>query len=76
VGTVLAGLVAAVVLTLSGAGRGYRALAAVAWVIGFATMMAGWKGMVRFFLSLFSLFSLSFLSLSPYVTGSCMVCTW
>jgi hypothetical protein len=45
---VLAGLVAAVVLTLSGAGRGYRALAAVAWEVGFATMVAGWKGMVRF----------------------------
>lgn len=46
VGTVLVGVVVAVLLTLSGAGRGYRALAAVAWVVGFATLVAGWKGMV------------------------------
>jgi hypothetical protein len=56
---VLAGLVAAVVLTLSGAGRGYRALAAVAWVVGFATMVAGWKGMVRF--------SFLFSTIPPYM---------
>jgi hypothetical protein len=63
VGMVLAGLVVAVLLTLSGAGRGYRALAAVAWVVGFATMVAGWKGMVRSFSFFLSFFSPSPLSL-------------
>jgi hypothetical protein len=46
-GFVLIGLVVAIVLTLSGVGRGYRALAAVAWTVGFATSMAAYKGMVR-----------------------------
>jgi hypothetical protein len=46
-GAVLMGLVAAVVLTLSGVGRGYRALAVVPWVMGFATVMGAYKGMVR-----------------------------
>ncbi|KAL2181012.1 inorganic pyrophosphatase-like protein [Thermothelomyces heterothallicus CBS 202.75] len=45
VATVLAGVAVAVILTLSGAGRGYRALAAIAWVAGFATVMAAHKGM-------------------------------
>ncbi|KAH6854943.1 hypothetical protein B0I37DRAFT_43318 [Chaetomium sp. MPI-CAGE-AT-0009] len=44
-GVVLVGVVVAVVLTLSGAGRGYRALAAVAWIAGFATLMSAYKGM-------------------------------
>jgi len=30
---------------LSHAGRGWRALAAVGWVIGIATLIAGWRGM-------------------------------
>ncbi|KAK3298525.1 uncharacterized protein B0H64DRAFT_77390 [Chaetomium fimeti] len=45
VGAALIGVVLAVVLTLSGAGRGYRALAAIAWVAGFATLMGAYKGM-------------------------------
>jgi hypothetical protein len=45
VGTILLATVAAIVLTLSRAPRGYRALAAVGWVIGFATLIAAWKGM-------------------------------
>jgi hypothetical protein len=43
-GIVLA-TVAAVLITLSRAPRGYRALAAIGWVIGFATLIAAWKGM-------------------------------
>ncbi|KAK4151330.1 fumble-domain-containing protein [Chaetomidium leptoderma] len=44
-GTVLIGIVVAVILTLSSAGRGYRALAAIGWMVGFATLMAAYKGM-------------------------------
>ncbi len=46
VATILLGVAAGVVLTLSRAPRGYRALAAIALVIGFATLMAAYKGMV------------------------------
>ncbi|KAL2147055.1 hypothetical protein VTI28DRAFT_937 [Corynascus sepedonium] len=45
VGMILAGLVAALVLTLSSTGRGYRALAAIAWVVGFAAVFAARNGM-------------------------------
>jgi len=48
VATILLGMVAAVVLTLSSLGRGWRALAAIAWAVGFATLMAAYKGMVCF----------------------------
>lgn len=50
VGTIALGFAAAVLLTLSSAGRGYRALAAIAWVIGIATLVAAYKGMVRYIL--------------------------
>jgi hypothetical protein len=45
VGTILLSTILAIVLTLSGAPRGYRALAAVGWVIGIATLIAAAKGM-------------------------------
>jgi hypothetical protein len=45
VAVILLCLVGAVVLTLSGVGRGYRALFAIGWVIGIATLIAGYKGM-------------------------------
>jgi hypothetical protein len=45
VGTIVLGLIAAVMITLSHAPRGWRALAAVGWVIGVATLVAAWKGM-------------------------------
>ena len=45
VGTILLSLVGAIVLTLSRAGRGYRAVVAVGWVLGIATLIAAWKGM-------------------------------
>ncbi|KAI9804903.1 MAG: hypothetical protein M1833_006206 [Piccolia ochrophora] len=45
VGTIALGFVAAILITLSGAGRGWRALAAIGWVIGVATLIAAWKGM-------------------------------
>lgn len=43
--TITASFVAALVLTLSAAGRGFRAIPAVGFVIGVATLVAAWKGM-------------------------------
>jgi len=37
--------VAAVLITLSNAGRGYRVLSAIGFMIGIATLIAAWKGM-------------------------------
>lgn len=45
VGTILLGIVAGVVLCLSGAGRAWRALTAVAFVVGISTLVAAYKGM-------------------------------
>ncbi|OAA72211.1 Regulator of G protein signaling superfamily [Cordyceps fumosorosea ARSEF 2679] len=45
VGTALLGVVAGVVLCLSGAGRAWRALTAVAFVVGISTLVAASKGM-------------------------------
>ncbi|KAI9760943.1 MAG: 60S ribosomal protein L24 [Chaenotheca gracillima] len=45
VGGILLGTVAAILITLSDVGRGYRALAAIGWAIGIATLIAAWKGM-------------------------------
>lgn len=45
VGLIIAGLAVALVLSLSRAGRGYRAVAAIIWVLGIATLIAAWKGM-------------------------------
>ncbi|KAI9888817.1 MAG: hypothetical protein M1814_006271 [Vezdaea aestivalis] len=45
VSVIVFGFAAAVVLTLSNAGRGWRALAAIGWVMGVATLVAAWKGM-------------------------------
>ena len=40
-----AGFAVAIVLTLSSVGRGYRALAAIPWVLGISTLVAAYKGM-------------------------------
>jgi hypothetical protein len=45
VGLIAAGIVAGLVLTLSNAGRGYRALAAIGLVLGISTLVAAYKGM-------------------------------
>ncbi|KAK1780498.1 hypothetical protein QBC45DRAFT_431571 [Copromyces sp. CBS 386.78] len=42
---ILLSTVIALVLTLSKAGRGYRALAAIGWVLGISTLIAAYKGM-------------------------------
>ncbi|KAI9841248.1 MAG: hypothetical protein M1837_000913 [Sclerophora amabilis] len=43
--TILFGFIAAILITLSDVGRGWRALAAIGWVIGISTLIAAWKGM-------------------------------
>lgn len=45
VSVVLLSTVGAILLTLSRVGRGYRALFAIGWVIGIATLIAAYKGM-------------------------------
>ncbi|KAB5528862.1 hypothetical protein GE09DRAFT_398666 [Coniochaeta sp. 2T2.1] len=44
-GTILLSTLAAVLLTLSKVPRGYRAIPAVGWFVGVATLIAAWKGM-------------------------------
>ena len=43
--TVIVSIVYAIVITLSHAHRGWRALAAFPLIVGVATVFAGWKGM-------------------------------
>ena len=45
VGGIVGGIIAAVLITLSNAGRGYRVLSAIGFMIGIATLIAAWKGM-------------------------------
>jgi hypothetical protein len=45
VGSILLATVGAIILTLSHAGRGWRALFAILWVVGIATLITAIKGM-------------------------------
>ncbi|KAM0246708.1 hypothetical protein ACHAQJ_010123 [Trichoderma viride] len=45
IGLVLAGFIAAILLTLSNAGRGFRVLPLIAWILGVSTFVAAYKGM-------------------------------
>lgn len=45
VGGIVAGIITAVLIILSHAGRGWRVLSAIGLVIGIATLIAAWKGM-------------------------------
>lgn len=45
VSVILLATIGAVILTLSRAGRGYRAFFAIGWVIGISTLIAAYKGM-------------------------------
>lgn len=45
IGGIVAGLVVAIILTLSSAGRGWRALSLIGFFIGISTLIAAWKGM-------------------------------
>ena len=42
---ILGGLIAAILIILSDAGRGWRVLSAIGFMIGVATLIAAWKGM-------------------------------
>jgi len=45
VGGIVAGIITAILIILSNAGRGWRVLSAIGFVIGIATLIAAWKGM-------------------------------
>lgn len=45
VGGIIGGIISAILITLSSAGRGWRVLSAVGFMIGIATLIAAWKGM-------------------------------
>ncbi|KAI0432013.1 hypothetical protein F5Y09DRAFT_354380 [Xylaria sp. FL1042] len=45
VGTILLAMIGSIILTLSKAGRGWRALFAILWVVGIATLITAAKGM-------------------------------
>ena len=45
VSTIALGIIAAIIITLSDAGRGWRVLTAILFMIGIATLIAAWKGM-------------------------------
>ncbi|KAF2962720.1 hypothetical protein GQX73_g10853 [Xylaria multiplex] len=45
VGTLLVAMIGSIILTLSKAGRGWRALFAILWVVGIATLITAAKGM-------------------------------
>ncbi|KAF4988884.1 hypothetical protein FDECE_14884 [Fusarium decemcellulare] len=45
VGLIVAGIVMGIILALSGARRGYRALTAIVFVLGISTLVAAYKGM-------------------------------
>jgi len=45
IGGIVAGLIVAIVLTLSSAGRAWRVLSLIGFVIGISTLIAAWKGM-------------------------------
>lgn len=53
IGGIIAGLLTAVLITLSGAGRGWRAMSAIFFMIGIATLIAAWKGMCVVCLSVY-----------------------
>lgn len=45
IGGIIGGIISAVSITLSSAGRGWRVLSVVGFMIGIATLVAAWKGM-------------------------------
>ena len=45
VGGIVGGIVAAILITLSDAGRAWRVLSAIGFMVGVATLIAAWKGM-------------------------------
>jgi hypothetical protein len=53
IGGIVAGIITALLITLSSAGRAWRVISLIPFMIGIATLIAAWKGMcvVRFTLS-------------------------
>ncbi|MCJ1437500.1 hypothetical protein MMC27_006887 [Xylographa pallens] len=45
IGGIVAGIITALLITLSGASRGWRAISAIGFMVGIATLIAAWKGM-------------------------------
>ncbi|ORX97358.1 hypothetical protein BCR34DRAFT_167289 [Clohesyomyces aquaticus] len=45
IGGIVGGIIAAVLITVSSAGRGWRVLSAIGFMIGISTLIAAWKGM-------------------------------
>ena len=45
IGGIVGGIVAAILITLSNAGRGWRVLSAIGFMIGISTLICAWKGM-------------------------------
>jgi MFS family permease len=45
IGGIVAGLIVAIILTLSNAGRGWRVMSLIGFFIGISTLIAAWKGM-------------------------------
>jgi len=45
VGGIVGGIIAAALITLSNAGRGWRVLSAIGFMIGVSTLICAWKGM-------------------------------
>lgn len=45
IGGIVGGLVAAILITLSSAGRAWRVLSIIGFIIGISTLIAAWKGM-------------------------------
>ena len=45
IGGIIGGIIAAILLTLSDAGRGWRVLSACLFMFGISTLIAAWKGM-------------------------------
>ncbi|USP80951.1 hypothetical protein yc1106_08225 [Curvularia clavata] len=45
IGGIVGGLIAAIILTLSGAGRAWRVMSLIGFFIGISTLIAAWKGM-------------------------------
>ncbi len=45
IGGIVGGLIAAILITLGSAGRGWRVLSFIGFFIGMATLIAAWKGM-------------------------------
>jgi len=66
IGLILAGLVTATLITLSGVGRGWRALSAILFTLGISTLIAAWKGMCVVLHGIY---------LSPHVAPLCCLLT-